>query len=224
MMTPRTFSPASKAARARRTSSRSWTPPETITGTACARARAMVASTSAPAPVPSRRMSVKTIDTAAPCAARGDEPERGSARLLGAPRDPECILRPALEPAAHRDAAVALIDADRDAAGMPVTGSVEQVRIRDRSGPQDRAVGTGVENARDRIEIAKPAAHLNGQVERGPDRGDPRAVCARPACGAVEVDDVEPAPSLALPALRHRDRVVAVTRLRAEVALPEAHP
>ncbi len=156
-MTPRRFAPASKAARAaphvaRAARRRRRRSPARV----CARANASVASRLAPAPVPSRRMSVKTI-AAAP--ARSARRAISSAVAALSPSQPSTATRPSRwsMPTAIRPGK-ARAGARRAASGFAR-----------RRGAEDRALGAGVEHARDRVEVAQPAADLDRDRQRGAD-------------------------------------------------------
>ena len=69
---------------------------------------------------------------------------------------------------------------------------------------------------------AESAADFHGNGKRGGDFGDHFGMCRRAVEGAVEVDDVQRAPSLGLPVARHRNWVVTVDRGVVRHALPQA--
>ena len=128
-----------------------------------------------------------------------------------------------LRPAVDGDAAVARVDADRDAAGIAPRRLLHESGILDRGGADDDARDALFEPAVHRLHVAHAAAELHFHRHAGENAFDRRGVHRLAGEGAVEIDDVQPVEALGREGARLRGRVgVEHGRLR-HVAAHQAH-
>ena len=202
------MTPATPTPRSARRSSSDPTPPDATTGRAAARSDRGEAVDIRP--------GQHAVASDLGHDHRGRTMGRGRSHQVDKPR------ARVLEPAAHPHVAVAVVEADGDAAGMAGSQSFDEVGALDGcSTDHDSTHAEAEERVRD-VVVAHTTAALHRRPDGTHDRGHRLTVVASTACG-VEVDDVDPRRAGGLELLRHGHWVVVVGGLLLEVALCQPH-
>ena len=110
-----------------------------------------------------------------------------------------------LGPAVRRHASAAHVDRDEHLARPALECALKQVRVGERGGARDHALGPGPQNACRSPQGAQAAAELDGHVQLVGDAPEMIDIGGRALARAVEVDDVQAARS-ALTQPRAADR------------------
>ncbi len=121
------------------------------------------------------------------------EDDRRHAGILEPPGEVEGRDVRLLRPPLHRDAAVARVDADGDAAGKVAARGANQIRAANSRRSEDDPAYATLQPVGGRRQRADAAAELHRQVDGIEDRVDRVAVDGTAGEGAVEVDDMQPA-------------------------------
>ena len=130
--------------------------------------------------------------------------------------------RAGLQPALHRNLAVACVDADRNAAGEATAGIGDHCRLLQCGGAKDHSIRPQRQDRPGALDRADAAADLDRDRQLGAQRRYGIAIHRRTAHRAVEIDDVQIACAFVRPAATHRNRIVAVDGLRSHVAAQQA--
>ena len=126
-------------------------------------------------------------------------------------------------PAVDRDAAVARVDAHRDAAGIEPRRLAHESRVLDRGGADDDPRHALFQPADDRLHVAHAAAELHLHLDRGEDAVDGAGVHRLAGEGPVKIDQMQPAEAVPFEDLRLRRRVSVEHRRLGHVAAHQPH-